>query len=135
MSEPHKLAACMPPADLGLCANVLISPEPRTREAILQAMMACCKPGATLLLLVPAMRSIVLTRSLHTRWVAERRRQKLKPSPLEMQEARNSAEEKRGIFSLDGVRTKHYTVSEMHDLIKRAGLELVEYKRVEYGWE
>mmetsp|Transcript_3498 Transcript_3498/g.7345 ORF Transcript_3498/g.7345 Transcript_3498/m.7345 type:complete len:159 (+) Transcript_3498:876-1352(+) len=120
---------------MGLCANVLISPEPCTRDAILRAIVACCKPGASILILVPALRSITLTRTLHTRWVTERRRRRLRPSPLEMQEPRNAADAKRGIFCLDGVRTKHFTVVEMQDIIKQYGLELVEHTRVEYSWE
>jgi SAM-dependent methyltransferase len=123
-------------ADLAVCANVLISPEPQTRLSILANVAATLRPDGYLLLVVPACRSALLCQEAHGVWLAERRRLKVKAHKKsdEFPEATSAADERRGIFRRDGVRTKHFRASEVRGLLEQHALEVVTMDRVEYDW-
>lgn len=123
-------------ADLTVCANVLISPEPHTRNSILSNATATLRPDGYLMLVVPACRSAQLCQEAHGVWIAERRRLKVKPYRKrdEFPEATNVADERKGIFQRDGVRTKHFRASELRTLLGKHALEVVVIDRVEYDW-
>lgn len=123
-------------ADMAICANVLISPEPETRRSILRNITQSLRTDGHLLLVVPACRSAVLVQEAHPVWLAERRRRKIKAAnkAVEYPEATNAADERRGIFRRDGVRTKHFRGREVRKLLHQSGLEVVLLERVEYDW-
>ncbi|CAE7264441.1 unnamed protein product [Symbiodinium microadriaticum] len=123
-------------ADLAVCANVLISPEPDTRRSILRNAAASLRTGGYLLLVIPATRSAILCQQAHPVWLAERRRLKVRPARRteECPEASCSADERKGIFRRDGVRTKHFRNQEVCKMLEAHSLELVMRSRVEYDW-
>eukprot|EP00966_Prymnesium_polylepis_P228644 5291321-Prymnesium_polylepis.2 len=127
----------LPTADVVVCANVLISPDPITRQNMIAAIAATLRPGGRLCLIVPAVGSALSIREQHPRWVAERRRRGLRPKPkLEVPEAHSVADEKNGVFCRGGVRTKHFRMGELKAQLKEAGLRSVlSTERVEYSWD
>lgn len=125
----------LPQAGLALCVNVLISPEPCTRDAILANVAESLRPRGHLVLVVPSVRSAVLTRTMLPRWLEERRRRKLRAPSFNPEEPTCAADEAAGVFCREGVRTKHFKEAEMRKQLKRAGFdEVVATRRVEYNW-
>ena len=135
--EAFSVEKCgLPPADFAICVNVLISPEPVTRDAILQNIAAALLPGAHLVLVVPAVKSAQLQRHAYPKWLEERRRLRLRAKPVfDPCEKSCASDEAAGVYRREGVRTKHFREAEMKKLLKRAGFdEVLDIKRVEYGW-
>ena len=126
----------LPQAGLAICVNVLISPEPCTRDAILANIAASVRPGGHLVLVVPSVRSAVLQRAMLSRWHEERRRRKLRAKPaFDPEEATCAADEAAGVFCREGVRTKHFREDEVRRQLRVAGFdEVVAVRRVEYAW-
>ena len=126
----------LPRVAFAICVNVLISPEPVTRDAILGNVAAALLPGAHLLLVVPAVRSALLSQRARRLWFSERRRRGVKARPaFDPCEATSAADEAAGVYRREGVRTKHFRQAELRTLLRRAGFdEVVAVRRVEYGW-
>ena len=103
-TEEGELPAC----DIVICANVSISPDACTRGTIFNLMRSAVRPGGSVLV-VPSVASALNIRDQHKRWVKERRRRGYERDPsVEAPEDTNDADERRGIFQRDGVRTKHF---------------------------
>ena len=122
--------------NLAVCANVLISPQRETRRAIMHNVVGSLQKGGHLLLVIPAVRSALLCQQAHSVWLAERHRLRVRPCKgvVEYPEATTPADERRGIFRRDGVRTKHFRQAELRKILAAHMLELILLDRVEYDW-
>ena len=126
----------LPPCDLAICANVLISPEPSTVRNILYLMARSVRCGGRLFVVVPSVGSALNIRDQHARWLQERRRLKIpRDFETERPELSNDADERCGVFQRAGVRTQHYKLLELQSLLAAAGFDrIVVAERVEYAW-
>ena len=133
LSRLAALEKPVPTADLGICTNVLLSPEPCTRANILDAAAAYVRTGGKLILLVPAVSSALHIRHQHKRWLQERRRRGFKRNPrIEAPEATCAADERRGVFCRDGVRTQHFKLADIQaDLCRHGFQTILKVERVE----
>ena len=75
LSEPWPLVlgseggtTLSPPADVAVCANVVMSPDPATRHRMLANIRHSLHPAGTLLLLVPAAESVEVVRQRQGEW-------------------------------------------------------------------
>ena len=126
----------LPPSDLAICTNVLLSPEPRTRSNILRLMATSVSDGGRLVLLVPAVSSALNIRTQHVRWVQERRRRGYdRDDDDEAAEATTASDEQRGVFQRCGVRTQHFRLTELQAALREHGFPVIlSAERVEYSW-
>ena len=126
----------LPPCDLAICTNVLISPEPKTRSNMLDLIANSLRPGGRLFVVVPSVSSALNIREAHGRWIKERRRRKMPRSGDEPPEATCAADEARGVFRRAGVRTQHYRLSDIQRALADHGFgEILRAERVEYSWD
>jgi SAM-dependent methyltransferase len=132
-ASAQKLA--LPASDFAVCTNVLISPEPITRGNILGQVASSLRSGCKLFLVVPAVSSALNIRDQHKRWVKERRRRRIKVDvEVERMEESTPEDERRGVFRRDGVRTKHFRLAELQQILGEHGFVVCETQRVEYSW-
>ena len=134
--QTDKLSADLPACDVAICANVLISPEACTRGVIANLMRSAVRPGGKLVLVVPSVASALNIRDQHKRWVKERRRRGYeRDASIEAPEDSNDADERRGVFQREGVRTKHFRLVDVQAMLAQHGFSrVVQVERVEYSW-
>ena len=126
----------LPPCDLAICTNVLISPEPKTRSNMLDLMAGSLRPGGRLFVVVPSVSSALTIQDVHRRWVKERRRRKMPKCVDEVPEATCAADEARGVFRRAGVRTQHYRLDQLERDLRQHGFgRVVQAEKVEYSWD
>ena len=126
----------LPACDVGLCMNVLLSPEATTISNIMAVMGASVRPGGKLVLLVPAVASALNISATHVKWVKERRRRGyVRDDDEEAAEASCPSDEHRGVFQRWGVRTQHYRLADIKRLLAECGFtRVLAAERVEYSW-
>ena len=126
----------LPACDVGLCMNVLLSPEATTISNIMAVMGASVRPGGKLVLLVPAVASALNISATHVKWVKERRRRGYeRDDDEEAAEASCPSDEHRGVFQRWGVRTQHYRLADIKRLLAECGFtRVLAAERVEYSW-
>jgi len=83
--------------------------------------------GGILLLVVPAVESVLLVRERRQELARGR---KVKKTPLT-----NPEDDALGIFRREGVRTKHFTSTELAQLLKESGFLVLRFERVIYDWD
>jgi len=121
--------------DVAVCTNVLISPDPQTRETILNNIFHNLKIGGKLMLLTPAVQSAKRCWRAHIRWVEHCVKNGIKQKRKDMApEERSIADERCGIYRRDGVRTKHFKKAGLQTMLEKAGFTLCSIARVEYDW-
>ena len=126
----------LPACDVGMCMNVLLSPEFTTISNIMAVMGASVRPGGKLVLLVPAVASALNISATHVKWVKERRRRGYeRDDDEEAAEASCPSDEHRGVFQRWGVRTQHYRLADIKRLLAECGFtRVLAAERVEYSW-
>lgn len=121
---------------LGVCVNVLLSPDRGRRRAMLGTMRRSLARRGHLILVVPSLESALFTNSRLVEWNrraglrgAELLREALTPSG---RAARDLFAE--GVLDAGGTRTMHYLREEATVALQDAGYESVEVRKVEYAW-
>lgn len=118
-----------------VCANVLISQQPRLRSAILRSVHRGLRPAGVALFLVPSLESALFANRHLIEWNRRRgfsRREALESGlPPTSRTARELLE---GLVRIEGVPTKHYLREEAIFGFVQAGFELIEVEKVEYAW-
>ncbi len=123
-------------ADLGLCLNVVMMPSYETRQRLLRNIMSLIRPKGRLLLLVPALESVLLTVHRLILWNLQEHSTYKYAAAAANDELGFSARSIRdGIVSKGGTPTKHYTKEELELLIESLGQRVCEIKKVEYAWD
>ena len=121
---------------LGVCVNVLLSPDRGRRRAMLGTMRRSLARRGHLILVVPSLESALFTNSRLVEW---NRRAGLHGAALLREALTPSARAARDLFAegvLDagGTRTMHYLREEATVALQDAGYEPVEVRKVEYAW-
>lgn len=126
LSKPGKK---IPPADMVLCVNTLLTDNEKTRDGIFKSVTGRVKKGGHLVLVVPALESALFSKIMLREWD---RRDKV---PVEKFDARSKENAYYGIIELDGTPTKHYLKEELIFLLQNAGFEVKETAQVKYTWQ
>jgi len=123
------------PVDFVFCCNVIMLPEiPRNEQMFLNIQRAL-KPGGVAMIVVPSTDSMMYAAWRMIDWY---RKEKVSVEDIPSSELAYFSGSKRdllqGIIRIDGVPTKHYSASELHVLMERAGLELNKLEQLNYDW-
>lgn len=123
----------IPPADLVLCVNAVMTPSLATRDAFFKSISSSLKKNGKLILVVPSLESALYTESMLDWWHFTDNTEK----PLSTGDTvRDKYHHLRsGIFDIDNVPTKHYLKEETRSLLPFYGLEVRGTHKIEYGWE
>ena len=123
-------------AGLATCVNVLLSPDPAVRTAILRNCRRVLAPGGLLLLVAPALESALW---VNDRLVAWNRRAGLRGARALRGGIGTDGGAARdllaGVVDQGGVRTKHYLREEILEALAALGLEPHATHRIEYPWD
>jgi SAM-dependent methyltransferase len=112
----------LPPADVGLCVNVALTPVAGDRRRILANAVRNLRRGGRLLLIVPALESDLLVRRRLAEWTGRSVREKRGERVAD------------GLVDAGGVLTKHWTREELLLLAEELASDIVSIERVEYDW-
>ena len=111
-SAPAAERGMWPRCDVAICANVLLSPDPSVRAAIMVNVHRALKPKGTLLLLVPAAESVALTKKTQAAWLRRCKERGLIAEALPESELDENEESGGGlgrtVFARDGVLTSEH---------------------------
>ncbi len=122
-------------AGLVTCTNVLLSPNPEQRTAILRNARNLLAPAGQLILVVPALESALWLNQRLITWnerAGWRGARALRGGlGTDASAARGLL---RGVVDQGGVPTKHYLREELVDMLSRSGLHAEEVGRVRYPW-
>ena len=122
----------MPSVKLGVCANVLISENPKMRRGILRTIHRYLAPGGRLLLLVPSLESVL---SANQRLVEWNRRLGWSEAESLASGLAPSKDLMRGLVRIENVLTKHYLREEAMLLLGEVGFAVSSCDKVEYRWD
>lgn len=128
--------ARLPKADFALCVNVAISPVRQQRRRLLNSVARHLRPGGHLVLVVPALESVLLTDFRLIEWNLRDGR---KPETAAGSGFRAFRPVRRprlheGVVDIDGVPTKHYLKEEVQRLLETRGLRPLAVEKLEYPW-
>jgi SAM-dependent methyltransferase len=125
----------VPAADFVFCCNVIMLPEIARNELMLLNIHRALNPDGHAVIVVPALDSILFSAWRLIDWY---RKEGVSADKIPDDELSYFKGKKRnllqGIMHIDGVRTKHYSYSELAVLLKRAGLQQIAIERLEYNW-
>lgn len=133
LSRRSGAVAKLPPLDFILNVNVLIMASRPLRESILRTLARALKPCGRLLLVVPALESVLLTNARLAEWNQRRRKKGREPRrPDKVLDHRALGE---GLVKIEGVATKHYLREELPSFLALAGLQVETIEKIEYEWD
>ncbi len=124
-----------PCVDFAVSINVLLTPSQEIRAGILRTMGGGIRKGGKLLLVTPSLESALYCDFRLTEWNMR--------EGFAHEDARKdglaSGSKKdggvaNGIIGVDGVPTKHYVREELEVVLRDAGFEPLETRKVEYEW-
>ena len=125
----------IPKPRVALCANVLISDDPKLRRGILRSLARHLARGARALVVVPSLESALYANQRLVEW---NRRLGYSDDealgsgiPATRAGARSML---RGLVRLEGVATKHYLREEAVTWLCDEGLRVTDVEKVEYDW-
>lgn len=123
-------------ADFALCVNMLIMPSLKCRLKILDAMIKNILSGGHLLLVIPAIESVMLTNYMLTEMNLH---DGIEPSIAVRanfdQPKTYSRSLRHGIIPIDGVATKHYLKEEICTMLERRNMKILQIHKIEYSWD
>lgn len=121
--------------DFAVSINVLLTPSPEIRNAILWTIRRGLHPGGRLLLVTPSLESALYSDFRLLEWnmregfgYDEAREEGL------TKDSKNGGALANGIVTLDGVATKHYLREELHVTLRGLGFDAIDTQKVEYAW-
>ena len=128
--------ARLPAADFALCVNVVISPDLAVRRRILDVVARHLRPGGHLVLVVPALESILLTDFRLVEWNLRDGQSPARAAGAGFRAFRSVRRPRlhEGVVPIAGVATKHYLRDEIAALLEARGLRPLEFAKIEYPW-
>ncbi len=135
----HDLTAeqrpAIPPVDLAVCVNVILSADLETRERLWERITGLVGSGGTLLLVLPSHESALYTNFRRLDWHVR--------SGLEADDAiRHSFARdgdvprlEHGVRGIEGVDTKHYLREEIVVQLEDRSLRVESVEKLTYGWD
>jgi SAM-dependent methyltransferase len=126
----------LPPADFGVCINVLLLPEVNANRKIISNVYKSLKEGAHMIFVLPALESMLHFAFCMMEWY-KREGTVVKDIPLHEFSAFKASKLDllQGIVDIRGVRTKHYSQTELEFIFREAGFSIVTLDKVEYDWK
>jgi SAM-dependent methyltransferase len=128
-------ASRLPAADFVFCCNVIMLPEVARNENMFYNIKKALRPGGIAMIVVPSTDSMLYSAWRMIDWY---RKEKVDVADIPASELAYFSGSKRdllqGIIRIDGVPTKHYSGSELHVLMERAGLSLLKLEQLNYDW-
>jgi SAM-dependent methyltransferase len=127
-------ALVLPAVDAGVCVNALLSPSAPLRAKILATISRTVRAGGRLVLVVPAVESVLLTLHRHVEihlrdgWSDRDARAGADTAGITTAGVRD------GVFERSGVRTKHYLREELELLLRSFGWRVDAIEKAEYAW-
>ena len=123
-------------ADVGLLMQVLIMPDARIRQRILETVHRNLRKGASLVAVVPSLEVTLLTYQRIGQWYL-RDGSSAREAISHMQD---SAREEivslvEGIVNISDTPTKHYLREEALMLFRESGFRVLELEKIEYAWD
>ena len=128
--------ARLPPADFALCVNAAIAPALGPRNRMLDVVARHLRPGGHLVLVVPALESILLTDFRLVQWNLRDGQAPGRAAGAGFRAFRPVRRPRlhEGVVRIDGVATKHYLREEIAALLETRGLRPLEFAKIEYPW-
>ncbi|MFT7461042.1 MAG: 2-polyprenyl-3-methyl-5-hydroxy-6-metoxy-1,4-benzoquinol methylase [Planctomycetota bacterium] len=121
--------------DVGVCLNVAIMSNYDARMRLLRNVMSLIRPRGHLLMLVPAVESVLLTIHRLVLWNIEDSKTYLRAAAAAASELGFTACSIRdGIVEKGGTPTKHYLREELELLINELGHKVCSIEKVQYPW-
>lgn len=124
----------IPPVDLALCINVLITSSLTMRTRILGNLHRYLKEDGRLLIVVPSVESALLTSARMIQWNQRNGHRSAEAESLGLPRTGSVRQVHRGHLTIDGVVTKHYLKEELEFLLPDNGLKLLEIEKIPYPW-
>ena len=126
----------LPRADFALCVNAAIAPSIAHRNRLLDVTCRHLRPGAHLVLAVPALESSFLADFRLIEWNL---RDGMEPgravgSGFRAYRPTGNPRAHEGVVRIDKVETKHYLKEELLILLENRGLRTLEIEKIEYPW-
>lgn len=126
----------LPPADFALCVNAAIAPDLSARNRLLDTACRHLRPGGHLVLVVPALESVLLTDFRLVEWNL---RDGIRAGNAVRSAFRNFRPVARprlheGVVAVDGIDTKHFLREELLVLLEDRDMQPLEIRKIEYPW-
>ena len=125
-----------PSADFLFCCNVIMLPVIAMNRLLLGNINKALRNGGHALIVLPSLESILFASWRLMEWY---KTEGVKPENIPASEFDYFKADKRriieGIIHIDGVPTKHYTISEIRVLFDAAGLTISAIEKIEYEWD
>ena len=123
-------------ADFALCVNVAIAPDLAVRHRLLDVVARHLRPGGHLVLVVPALESILLTDFRLIQWNLRDGQAPGRAAGAGYRAFRSVRRPRlhEGVVPIAGVATKHYLRDEIAALLAARGLRPLEFEKIEYPW-
>jgi SAM-dependent methyltransferase len=125
----------MPPADFGFCCNVVMLPDQARNEVMFKNIRKSIKAGGSAVFVLPSLDSFFYSALRMMEWY--RREGVDVPDIIESEfDGFRGARRDiiRGIVSIDGVKTKHYSLPELELILPQSGFTINSIERLEYDW-
>lgn len=123
------------PADFAFCCNVIMLPDLAKNRIMLKNIRKSVKPGGSAVLVLPSLDSFFYSAFRMIEWY---QREGVTPSDIIDEEFDGFKGSKRdliqGLVSIDGVKTKHYSLPELELILPEAGFTINSIERLEYEW-
>jgi SAM-dependent methyltransferase len=122
----------LPAVDFALSVNAVLTTSPKIRHGMFDAFAKHLRTGAHLVLVVPALESVLLTMCRLDEW---HRRDGTRPSAADLRASHQAAARlPEGIVPIDGVPTKHFLEEELILQLENRRLRVTDLLKVEYAW-
>jgi SAM-dependent methyltransferase len=128
-----RAAKKIPPCDMALCVNAILTSSFTKRVAFFNAIANCVKPGGMVILVVPSLESAMYSEFMFNQW---NYKNGIKPGVENSKDLpKKYSNLKQGVVELDSVPTKHYLEEELIINLENEGFRMQELSKVEYSWE
>jgi SAM-dependent methyltransferase len=122
-------------ADFAFCCNVIMLPEMDKNRRMFRNIQKTLKPGGTAVMVLPSLDSFFYSGLRLINWYGK---EGIQPKDIIASEFDGFRAPKRdlirGLVSIDGVITKHYSLPELELILPEAGFHVISIERLEYEW-
>ena len=126
----------LPLVDFVFCCNVIMLPEIKKNQVMINNINHCLRKNGSALVVIPSLESIMFS---SWRLIDLYDHDGVKPNEIPSSELAYFKASKRdilqGIIHIDGVATKHYSHPEIQVLFERASLSVTAIEKLEYDWD
>ena len=127
-----KAAEKIPPCDMALCVNAILTSSFTKRVAFFNSISNCVKKGGYIILVVPSLESAMYSEFMLTQWNYQDG--KLPGVENSKDVPKKYSNLKQGVVELDSVPTKHYLEEELVINLKNEKFTVTEIEKVQYPW-